>query len=359
MMRYGDKGEAVRTLQKALLARGYELPVFGADGALGDETWEALRRFSEDRHAAWSPEVPPAALETLRTIEAQVVPPRSRGVVRRAPSRETVCEAVCLEAAAQGMSERDARAVAEDVADRLRLEGEVGDEVPKSGFFDLRHEQDFTYPRGKRKTRKHRGKPVLRDPSKITTIVVHQTAAEFGVSKRSVALAGGNVELARARRALDVACHAMAFRAGYFVAAHPLRVYVNHGNRFNSHSLGLEIDGRYPGLLDDPTTVAREDLNTTWGGTPTELTEATVDASRAALRWLVEEGRREGMPLEFIVSHRQSSDTRRSDPGEAIWQRIVLEYAVPELGLTAVRESRWKEGRPIPAAWDPEGIGAY
>jgi len=151
----------------------------------------------------------------------------------------------------------------------------------------------------------------------------------------------------------------MAFRAGYFVAAHPLRAYVNHGNRFNASSLGLEIDGRYPGLMDDPETAAREDLRTTWGGEPTTLTDETVRAACAALGWLVTEGRAEGMPIEYVVAHRQSSDTRRSDPGEEIWRRVVLDFAVAELGLTPIRDSKWREGSPIPIEWDPDGIGSY
>jgi len=274
--------------------------------------------------------------------------------------RASIEEAVYLEARELGLDELEALAFVEDVADRLRLDGcDPPDPAPEIGFYDLRSEQDYRYPNGKRKTRIRAGAPVVRDPSDVTTIVVHQTAVEYGVSKRAIANADGDIALARARRALDVACHAMAFRQGYYVASHPLRVYVNHGNRFNSYSLGLEIDGRYPGLEDDPATAAREDLKTTWGGNPTELTDTTVEAARAALRFLVEEGRREGMPIEYVVSHRQSNDNRRSDPGAEIWRRVVLDYAVAELGLTAKRDSRWREGRPVPVQWDPDGIGNY
>ena len=278
-------------------------------------------------------------------------------------TRDLVCEAVYLEAMERGLSEDEAYGSAEDVADRLRLQGscEPMDTrgMPPTGFYDLRGEQDYKYPGGKRKVLIRGNSVVMRDPAEVHTIVVHQTAAEFGVSKRAIAKADGDIELARARRALDVACHVMAFRAGYFVAAHDLTVYVNHANRFNSHSLGLEIEGRYPGLMDDPSTVAREDLKTTWGGNPTILTDQTVDAACRAIEWLVNEGRDQGMPIEFIASHRQSSDTRRSDPGEEIWRRVVLDFAVAEMGLTAMRDSPWREGRPIPTEWDSDGTGEY
>jgi hypothetical protein len=258
------------------------------------------------------------------------------------------------------MDHCDALRAAEDVADRLKLGGQSAPDGGGVLFYDLRSEQDYTYPNGARKVKLAApGVPVMRKAEDVTTIVVHQTAVEFGVSSRAVDAAGGDVELARARRALDVACHAMAFRQGYYVAAHPLLAYVNHGNRFNATSLGLEIDGRYPGLEDDPSTAAREDLQTTWGGDPSELTEATIKAARAALRWLVEEARAAGCPIQYVVAHRQSSDSRRSDPGQGIWREVVLKYAVAELGLIAKRESPWREGRPIPVEWDPDGIGNY
>ena len=204
--------------------------------------------------------------------------------------------------------------------------------------------------------------PVWRDPKLITGIVIHQTAAEYQLDKRGVMLraAGGDYRLALGRRALNVACHAMAFRDGFFVAATPLRWHVNHGNGLNAHTLGLEIEGRYAGLRDDPTTMPRrEDLETTWGGKPTPLTAVTVDAARAALRWLVEQGRAEGMPIEDVYAHRQSNGNRRSDPGQELWERVVEEYAIPVLGLRARYEVALGTGRPIPREWSSRGIGRY
>ncbi len=284
-----------------------------------------------------------------------VLPPRLPSPVKPVTvsaivTRDVLCEAVFVECCRRGSSTRDARDMAEDTADRLRLEGRDADAA--RSFYDLRHEQDYLYPRGKNKARTYGSTVVMRDPSTIDTICTHQAASEFGVSKRSIARSGGDVELARARRALDVACHAMTFRQGYFVAAHPLRAYVNHGNRFNATSLGVEIDGHYPGLAD------RSLPN---GDQPTILTEQTVRAACAMLRWLVEEARSEGMPISKVVAHRSSNDQRRGDPGEEIWKRIVLDFAVSELGLTAVCRSPWSgRGRHVPLEWDADnGIGSY
>jgi len=272
--------------------------------------------------------------------------------------RDQVFEAVYLEALEGGMSTRWATAAADDVCDRLRLGGHR-EAAPDTGFYDLRGEQDYKYPRNANKVLKKGKSVVMRDPSTIDTIVVHQTACEFGVSRRAIKLADGDVELARARRALDVACHALAFRGGYFVAAHPLLAYVHHAGRDNAPSLCLEVEGRYCGIQDDPTTVAREDLKSTWGGEPTELTDQAVESALAALGWLVVEGRALECPLTKIKTHRQSSDTRRSDPGEEIFKRVVL-FGAELYDLEVVYESRTRVGRPVPVQWDPvNGIGEY
>jgi hypothetical protein len=100
----------------------------------------------------------------------------------------------------------------------------------------------------------------------------------------------------------------------------------------------------------------------------TDVTEAIVDAACDALTWMVEEGYAAGMPLEHIWAHRQSNKNRRADPGEELWKRVVLGYAVPVLGLrvqnvrrlqSKSRKSRgW--GRRIPHQWDEaHGLGEY
>ncbi len=255
---------------------------------------------------------------------------------------------------------RDRLSFAAAVADRLRLATkEAAGEVAGPVFYDLRREQDYRYPGGKPKARIRGGQVVRRSPRDVDGIVLHQTAVEYGLTQRQVDAAGGDKRLALARRGLDVACHAIAFRSGVYAATHPLEVHVNHGNGLNPRSLGLEVDGRYAGLEDDPATAAREDLKTTWGGSPTALSELTVETARAALRWLVEAGRAAGMPISKIWAHRQSSATRRSDPGEALWRAVVLDYAVPVLGLVTEPELVVGDGRAIPRAWDPAGRAGY
>jgi hypothetical protein len=220
---------------------------------------------------------------------------------------------------------------------------------------DLRYKQSNPSP----KSRARRGKTVLRQPGSIIGIVVHQTACEFGVSRRAVAAADGDRDLAQQMRALRVANHMMAYREGWAVIANDFHRYIYHGNRFNAYSLGLEIEGLYSGVVDNPDTAPDEADRSTWGGKPQEVTDLLVATACAALHYMIIDGRAMGMPLRYIWAHRQSSANRRSDPGEEIWRRIVLEYAVPELGLITQPTHIVGNGKSIPQEWDPQGVGKY
>lgn len=213
---------------------------------------------------------------------------------------------------------------------------------------DLRAEQPNPPPlyNGKRKHWIRNGRVVMRDPSKIDGIVLHQTACVFG--KRED-------QPTRYHRALGVACHALAFDDGVVALPNPLRSYVQHGNGFNDRSLGLEVECNARGLVADPKTVRGMEQGPLPGA---------IAAGREALRALLELGRAEGMPIRYVWAHRQSSPTRRSDPGEALWKALVVEYAVPVLGLEVqptmvLAAKRGGSGRPLPPQWDPGGVGTY
>ena len=47
-LRKGDKGDAVKYLQTLLIARGYDLGKWGADGDFGNQTEKAVKRFQRD-----------------------------------------------------------------------------------------------------------------------------------------------------------------------------------------------------------------------------------------------------------------------------------------------------------------------
>lgn len=209
---------------------------------------------------------------------------------------------------------------------------------------------------GKAKHKLSRGKVVERNARDVYAITVHQTACTFG--KRPD-------QPTRHHRALGVACHALAFADGVVALPNPLSWHVYHGNDFNPYSLGLEIEGSFPGIPDDPETPVREDLLSHYGdhSRMTPLTDLLVETSRRALLELVQRAARWGADIRLVHAHRQSSSQRKSDPGWEPWVKVVLEYACKELGLKTepglVLGKAAKRGRPVPLDWDPKGVGRY
>jgi hypothetical protein len=305
-MRYGDKGEEVERLQKRLLEREYELPRYGADGHFGSETWATLRDFARDHGGLrWNPEVPPDVLAAL------FEPPKKPEI----PAVPAV----------------------------------PAPELANVKLYDLRGEQTDP-PAMARKFKLRGGSVVKRNPASVNAITVHQTAVEYGVAAYQIKAAGGDSDLALARRSLAVACHVMAYRRGFISWPNPLEWYVYHGNGFNSRALGIEIDGNYSGVKGGPT----------WNGKPaTTPTPELIRAACAGIELLVREGRAAGMPIKYIHAHRQSSETRRSDPGEELWQAVVIDFAVPVLGLETQPDLVVGSGRAIPKEWDQNGVVSY
>ena len=287
-MNYGDKSDAVKRVQQTLIASGYPLPKYGADGQLGDETWNAMRAYARDYKLAWFPTVPQGVVEALTPPSVKVVD--LTGTQTDPPSDPS----------------------------KYKISG---------------------------------GSVVIRDPKSITGIMLHQTDVWYGVSDAQVQAAGGDRHLALHKRSLNVACHLIAFDGrgvpldcGHAVWPNLLPWYVYQANTANAVSLGVECEGKYPGLVSQGGTLPSTRL---------------VQAARDAVRFAVEEGRREGMPIEYIWAHRQSNGSRRADPGESLWRSVVLEYAVPVLGLRTETARTWGDGLPIPVQWDPNGVGNY
>jgi hypothetical protein len=228
---------------------------------------------------------------------------------------------------------------------------------PDVPVVDLRHQQVDPAP----KTKHVRGRTQRRPPEQVIGVCIHQMAARFTAGAARIRQAKGDEALALHRRALEQAYHAIAFRRTMSVAmGQRLVSYTHHGGFLNRKTLGFAVDGLYAGLKDDPDTDIREDVRTTWGGEePDQFRGQIVEVARAGLARLVEEGRQAGVPIRYVWAHRQASANRRADPGEAIWRRLVLEWAVPVLGLETQPERTWGTGRPIPRDWDPAGVGPY
>lgn len=222
--------------------------------------------------------------------------------------------------------------------------------------FDLRSTQPEppALVRGVQKCKVRNGKVVRLDVSKVTGITLHQTASNFSATRFDAAKYP-DPHRALAERAKGVACHVMAFEEGFLAWPNPLDWYIYHGNGLSSFELGIEIEGYFPGL----ERLRKPDHDF--------VTDKIVQSGRAGLKLLLERGRGMGMPIKFIHAHRQSSPTRRADPGETLWQELVLDYAVPVLGLKTEPARIWTStskkapgpGRPVPREWGGNGVGEY
>jgi hypothetical protein len=201
------------------------------------------------------------------------------------------------------------------------------------------------------------GRVVLRDPTKIIGITLHQTACEFGLAAYQIKAARGDRRLAQARRALAVPAHVVSFEE-QFVTPCPLLALAYHGHGLNNFTYGEEIEGLYFGVAGD--------LKTLWTGKldrATEWTPKRRDTARAALYYIYTNGRRLGSPLEYLFAHRQST-AKPSDPGQQVWEDIAIDFGEKELGLKPKLEytlvdRHGRKGRPIPREWDPRSPVKY
>lgn len=192
------------------------------------------------------------------------------------------------------------------------------------------------------RTKKPGGTVVCRNMSQVVGITIHQTACNYKGGKRLVKKVGK--DKARHMRALGTPYHVMVFKDGCVVHANPLVWYTYGGNNLNSFTLNFAIEGRYPGL---------------WRPGKDKLTPKTYRAACQALRYLVREGCKLGMPIQYIYAHRQSNKKRRADPGAEIWNKVIINYAVKKLGLRTAPRFTIGSGRPIPVEWDIAGYERY
>lgn len=298
----GDHGSHVETFQYALIALGYELPRFGADGWFGGETHEAAYHFANDYGYPMAPEqdwVPGDVVKLAIDMHADECAP--------VPS--------CIQ--------------------------------------DFRASHDGRRRMGRREWRE------------ITGITLHQTATCFlpqenekHFSRRSQTAAG---------RVAKIGVHFVVLRNGLSVWCNPLNYRMPQAQRvFNKTDVGVEIDGYFSGVEGDEKTFWRPRAKP--DRKPMRTSEAQFEAARQTLEFIIDEVAKHGGKVKYIHAHRQTSASRRSDPGELIWKNVAMPimskhglscggpgFFVPK-GVDAVDRDVWTSrgpGRPIPKEWDP------
>jgi hypothetical protein len=157
----------------------------------------------------------------------------------------------------------------------------------------------------------------------------------------------------RVERWDTAAYHFGITRAGKVIWLHGFDRLTAHGNGWNNGTIGIGIDGLYAGVEGDPSTVW-DDPSTPHREQGLVLTPATINAALSLGRWIRSQI---GDQMRALVSHRQSSASRRACPGSAIWRNISLPLH-QELGMSDGGIGfRLGDGRAIPEVWDPRCVG--
>lgn len=187
-------------------------------------------------------------------------------------------------------------------------------------------------PRTKKQRANRRGMWV------VDTLCFHQTGVEFGTSRRQ-RKKWGSEELALIARFAGTPYHYVATLGAGIVHANDLRAYTYHGNRANGRSVGIAIEGHFPGH-----SVKRTAKHT-------RLSRELVERGISAASLAVKQAGQQGGEITKVTAHRCWSGSRGDDPGEEIWERIVVPV-MEKFGLEmddTVDERNG--GRPVPEGW--------
>ncbi|MFQ5339931.1 MAG: N-acetylmuramoyl-L-alanine amidase [Anaerolineae bacterium] len=164
----------------------------------------------------------------------------------------------------------------------------------------------------------------------IDTIVLHQTGVWMSDTPERF-------------RTLNAHLGILATHPTPIVQVQDFTAYMWHANELNRCSIGIEINGRFPGLA------GRYDAELHTAGGPSA---GQIQNTRHTILHLMQLAICHRGEIKYILPHRVSNDQRQGDPGEIAWREIGL-WAQHELGLCD-RGPGWSigDGRPIPGPWD-------
>lgn len=128
---------------------------------------------------------------------------------------------------------------------------------------------------------------------------------------------------------------------------------IYHAQGLSIKTIGIEVEGNFPGVKDNPRTLWKA------GGPAASINSAMIRAFIKALRVVEHETERYGGKIRFINAHRQSSENRRADPGEEIWQKMVLPATLALNASDGGNDFYLGSGRPVPNEWDDHRTSRY
>jgi hypothetical protein len=188
-----------------------------------------------------------------------------------------------------------------------------------------------------RDVRNGKGRARKRDPADVDTIVLHQTAVKFGTRRADREKYGER--LALHRRFYKTPYHCIALLNGDVLWNNDAAWYTFHGNSSNATSVGVAVEGSFPGL-ESKRKASHHAID--------EFVVATV---RAALLLTMLKCEEQGAAIGKIQAHRNYSGGRVGDPGERLW-RLNAVPAREACGLQTDFLLARGSGRPIPLQWD-------
>lgn len=180
--------------------------------------------------------------------------------------------------------------------------------------------------------------------SEVRGWCLHQTACWLSASSQT-------------DRCDDIGAHWVVYPDGTKFLLHDATRKIVHGNGFNNQTIGIEIDGLFAGVegrrdtvWDNPETRRVEQAGSV---TPAQVL-AVMDIVRHDHALITAHGGR----ATAMVAHRQSSKSRRNDPGSKVWKEIALPL-MAELGLSDGGQGFEIGGYPIPREWDDNRVEKY
>jgi peptidoglycan hydrolase-like protein with peptidoglycan-binding domain len=276
--RHGQHGPEIVKIQENLIALGYGLPKYGADGWLGNETFVAIEEFEYEHGLVESCE-PTLRIATVRKLkEIAEVSFKSWG-----PDSTRILETPLI------------------------------DITEKTGKF----------------------RKGTRDWTEIDGIVLHQTGIRMTNSAKRFETLRAHIGIIR--------------KPSRIVLVNPLDAYMHHAGRpFNSTKIGIEVNGLFLGVEGNRRTLPHRDksLDNDY------LLESDIQAIKDAVNFCRDEVAKHGGSCRYLYAHRQSSATRRADPGSLIWG-AVAPWA-REQGMTTPLNELYGKGRRIPRQWDEQ-----
>jgi len=171
-----------------------------------------------------------------------------------------------------------------------------------------------------------------RDPATIRGVTLHQTACDLAN---------------RPSRWDTLNAHIGVTREGTVIVVNDPVDFIWHAQGLSHDTIGIEFEGNFRGVDGGDDSTA---WNNPSGGGIHRLTAEQIAAAERLFRWLQRWFREHGVDWQVVRAHRQSSSSRRADPGEEIWSRIGLLW-IRRLGIP--QDPSWVtgSGRPIPEDW--------